>query len=795
MPNSEFNINNPDFETQYHYGSEWIIMPMMPLRGTLVFPHMVTHLDVGRDRSINAINDAMEGDANYLFLAMQKDPQLEEPLLDEIYEVGTVAKIRQLLKLPGGTVRLLVEGLYRARRMNCLQDDPYFLAEIEPLHSIPGPNQIEGKALKRLLLNHFSEYAKISKRVTAETMASINNIGDPDVLADIISGQLTMEEVDRQGLLEILELDARMVRIIELIDQEIEIANVEKAIASKVRQQMDKSQREYYLREQMKAIQTELGDGEDRISEVESYRQKADAAELPAAVREAFDSELKKLEKTPPMMAEAMVIANYLDLILALPWNEASEETRDILYAEKVLDEDHYGLAKPKERIIEYLASCQLKNNLKGPIICLVGPPGVGKTSLARSIARATGRKFVRMSLGGVHDEAEIRGHRRTYIGAMPGRILNGIKTAGVNNPLFLLDEVDKLGKDWKGDPTSALLEALDPEQNSTFSDHYLEIPFDLSKVMFITTANSKAEIPRPLLDRMEVIDIFSYTEEEKLNIAIRHLVGKQLEEHGLLKTQVQFTNAALKNIIRSYTREAGVRELERRIAKVCRKVSRDIVAGIEPPFKITIDNLEDYLGKPRYLDSKMRHRPQLGLAVGLAWTEVGGETLEIEVQTLPGKGKFTITGKLGDVMKESVQTGYTYLRTIGKRYGIPDDLEETTDIHIHVPEGAIPKDGPSAGITIATAICSQLSGIKVRGDIAMTGEITLHGRVLPVGGIKEKLLAAYRNGIKEVIIPKENSRDLDDIPPSIRDKMIFHPVEHMDEVLALALYQPEKKK
>ncbi len=516
MPNSEFNINNTELDQQYHYGSDWIVMPMMPLRGTLVFPHVVTHLDVGRDRSLNAINDAMEGDANYLFLAMQKDPQLEEPLLGEIYEVGTVVKIRQLLKLPGGTVRLLVEGLYRARRVGIIQEDPYFLAEIEPLHSIQGPDEVEEKALKRLLMNSFSDYAKISKRVTAETMASINNISDPDVLADIISGQLTMDEADRQGLLEILNLTDRMMRIVELIDQEIEIANMEKLIASKVRQQMDKSQREYYLREQMKAIQTELGDGEDRVSEVENYRQKANEAELPENAREVFDSELKKLEKTPPMMAEAMVIANYLDMILALPWNKSSEETKDILYAEQVLDEDHYGLAKPKERIIEYLASCQLKNNLKGPIICLVGPPGVGKTSLARSIARATGRKFVRMSLGGVHDEAEIRGHRRTYIGAMPGRILNGIKTAGVNNPLFLLDEVDKLGKDWKGDPTSALLEALDPEQNSTFSDHYLEIPFDLSKVMFITTANSKAEIPRPLLDRMEVIDISSYTERGK---------------------------------------------------------------------------------------------------------------------------------------------------------------------------------------------------------------------------------------------------------------------------------------
>ena len=503
---------------------------------------------------------------------------------------------------------------------------------------------------------------------------------------------------------------------------------------------------------------------------------------------ERFESELKKLEKTPPMMAEAMVITNYLDTILALPWHNSSEENYDIAKAEKILNEDHFGLAKPKERILEYLASCQLKKNLKGPIICLVGPPGVGKTSLGRSIARATGRQFVRMSLGGVRDEAEIRGHRRTYIGSMPGRILAGMKDSGVNNPLFLLDEVDKLGKDWRGDPTSALLEALDPEQNNTFSDHYLEIPFDLSHVMFITTANVRSEIPRPLLDRMEVIEIPSYTEDEKYHIATEHLFPKQLAEHGITRDQLKITPAAMKGIIRGYTREAGVRELERRLAKICRKAGRDIVSGQQPPFKVGTDDLESYLGRRRYLDDSRKRRAQQGVACGLAWTEIGGELLEIEVQSLPGKGKFTITGKLGDVMKESVQAAYTWIRSIGRRYNIPDDLEETTDLHIHVPEGAVPKDGPSAGITIAAAICSQLSGLKVRGDIAMTGEITLHGRVLPVGGIKEKFLAAYRYGIKEIIMPQDNVADLDDLPEDIRSKMIFHPVSQMDQVLELAL-------
>ncbi len=769
------------------------ILPMMPLRGMIVFPNVVTHLDVGRDRSINAINEAMENDESYIFLAMQKDAEIDEPSLSEIHQVGTVVQIRQLLKLPGGTVRLLVEGVYRARIKDCLQVEPYMLAEIQHIPTIHGKDPLEEEAMRRILLNRFEDYAKSSKRISSDTLVSVNNISDAEVLADIVSGQISISEQERQLLLEKADLNERVTYIIEMLAKENQILDIEKKIANRVRQQMDKSQREYYLREQIKAIQQELGEKDERAAEVEEYRKKAKEAELPEPVMATFENELKRLEKTPPMMAEAMVIANYLDLILSLPWEQSSEENNDIIKAEKILDQDHYGLKKAKERIVEYLASIQLKNSLKGPIICLVGPPGVGKTSLARSIARATGRNFVRMSLGGVHDEAEIRGHRRTYIGAMPGRIVAGIKSAGVNNPLFLLDEVDKLGKDWRGDPTSALLEVLDPEQNSTFSDHYLEIPFDLSKVMFVTTANMRSDIPRPLQDRMEIIEIASYTEEEKLNIATRHLVKKQLAEHGLDKTQLQFSTTAIKSIIRLHTREAGVRELERRIAKVCRKASRDIVAGIEPPFKVTAANLDYYLGQPRYIESKIRRKPQRGIAIGLAWTQIGGELLEIEVQTLPGKGKFTITGKLGDVMKESVQAGYTYLRTIGKQYGIPDNLEETTDIHIHVPEGAIPKDGPSAGITIATAILSQLSGIKVRGDIAMTGEITLHGKVLPVGGIKEKMIAAYRQGIKKVLLPYECEKDLEEIPASIRDKMTFHLVKNMDEVLALALIKDNK--
>jgi ATP-dependent Lon protease len=767
---------------------DWRIMPMMPLRGVLVFPTAITHLDVGRDRSINAIEYAMSGEDNQIFLTMQRDAQVDDPQLEDVYEIGTVARIRQMMKLPGGTVRLMVEGVCRARLCGSLQEEPFFLAEVEPLREESGADGTELAAYTRLLRSGFEEYAKSSKRIGPDVVASVTNIEAPAQLADAVASNLELSSDDRQGLLETTNVARRIEQLIGLLERETEIMEIEQIIANRTRQQMEKSQKDYYLREQMRAIQTELGDGEDRTSEVEEYRRKAEEAHLPDYAMERVEQELKRLEKMPAMVAEAMVITNYLDTILALPWDKKSEENLDIVKAEKILEQDHYGLKKPKERILEYLAACQLKHNLRGPILCLVGPPGVGKTSLGRSIARATGREFVRLSLGGVRDEAEIRGHRRTYIGAMPGRIIASMRQAGVVNPLFLLDEVDKLASDWRGDPTSALLEALDPEQNSTFSDHYLEIPYDLSNVMFITTANVQSNIPQPLQDRMEIIDISSYTEDEKLAIAKRHLIPKQLTEHGITKEQLRISEGALKKIIRLYTREAGVRELERRIAKICRKVGRRIVSGQQPPFSVGVRQLPDYLGRRRYPDNPPEKEAKLGQVTGLAWTEVGGELLEIEVQTLPGKGNLILTGRLGDVMKESAQIGLSWLRSEGKRYHIPADLNETTDLHIHVPEGAVPKDGPSAGITIATALCSQLSGKLVRGDIAMTGEITLHGKVLPVGGIKEKFMAAYRYGVREIVMPDGNVPDLEDIPEAIRKEMVFHPVKEMREVLKIAL-------
>ena len=767
---------------------DWRIMPMMPLRGMLVFPSAVTHLDVGRDRSINAIDYAMNGDDNHIFLTMQRDAQVDDPQLEDVYEIGTIARIRQMMKLPGGTVRLMVEGVCRARICGSLQEEPFFMAEVEPLPEESGADGTELAAYTRLLRTGFTEYAKSSKRIGMDVVTAVTSIEAPGQLADAVASNLDLSTDDRQGLLETTNVARRIEQLIGLLERETEIMEIEQIIANRTRQQMEQSQKDYYLREQMRAIQTELGDGDERGAEVDEYRRKAAEAGLPDYAMDRVEQELKRLEKMPPMVAEAMVITNYLDTILALPWQKKSEENLDIVKAEKILEQDHYGLAKPKERILEYLAACQLKHNLRGPILCLVGPPGVGKTSLARSIARATGREFVRMSLGGVRDEAEIRGHRRTYIGAMPGRIIASLRQAGVVNPLFLLDEVDKLASDWRGDPTSALLEALDPEQNSTFSDHYLEIPYDLSQVMFITTANVQSNIPQPLQDRMEIIEISSYTEDEKLAIAKRHLIPKQLEEHGIEKDRLRFTQGALKKIVRLYTREAGVRELERRIAKVCRRTGRDIVTGKPGPFRVDERNLTYYLGVPRYLEDKLSKAPKLGVANGLAWTDVGGEMLQLEAQTFPGKGKFIITGQLGDVMKESVQAAYTYLRTQADKYGIPADVDEKLDIHVHAPEGAVPKDGPSAGVTITTALASQFSGRKVRGDIAMTGEIDLHGNVLPVGGIKEKLLAAWRNNIRIIILPKECAKDLEELPKNIRDQMELHLVTQVEEVLDLAL-------
>ncbi len=777
-----------DFTPDYRDEKEPMVLPMMPLRGMLVYPYMIIHIDVGRERSIKAIDEAMLDDSRLLFLAMQKNPQTDDPIEDEIYNIGTVVQIRQLLKLPGGTVRLLVEGLYRAHILAYTRHNPYYAVEIESLDETLGADELEMEAIIRITRKCFEDYASSSKKITPEALISINGIEEPERFADIVAAQLNLKYEDRQRLLEETDIYKRMEMIISMLDKETQIIDIEKKIVDRVRQQMEKHQKEYYLREQMKAIQQELGEKDERTAEVEELRARALEQKVPDHVMEQIEKELDRLLKMPSQMAEGSVISTYINWLLDVPWNQQTKDNLDIHRAEKILNQDHYGLEKPKERILEYLASRQLTNNLKGPILCLVGPPGVGKTSLARSVARAMDRNFVRMSLGGVHDEAEIRGHRRTYIGAMPGRIMQNIKQAKSCNPLFLLDEIDKLSNDFRGDPSSALLEVLDPEQNNTFVDHYLEVPYDLSNVLFITTANVRYDIPKPLQDRMEIIEISSYTEEEKVKIAARHLVAKQLAEHGLDKKQLSVSENALRAIIRYYTREAGVRELERLIARICRHVSRDIVGGVEPPFKVTEANIEDYLGMHRFHYGSKRQRPQVGVAIGMAWTQVGGELLEIEVQTLTGKGKITITGQLGDVMKESVQAGYTYIRSIGKKLGIADNIEDTTDFHIHVPEGAIPKDGPSAGITMATAIASQLSGRRVRSDLAMTGEVTLRGRVLPVGGIKEKLLAAYRSGIKEIILPLDNEKDLEDLPSKIRSKMKFNLVETMDDVLDIAL-------
>ncbi len=767
-----------------------LILPILPLRGTLVFPYMVVNLDVGRDRSIRAIDEAMKHPDQLIFLSMQFSSQVDEPLPEDINVVGTVAQIRQILKLPGGTIRILVEGLYRAQAMDYPQIDPYMTVSVTPCAERVLVSDLELEALCRTLGNSFEEFVQNTKRISPDVLAIVTNIEDDSLrYADTIASYLNFKLTDRQAILDELDVYKRITMMIHLIDRELEIAQLEKKISGKVRQQMEKSQKEYYLREQIKAIQHELGDKEDRIAEVEELRAKIDEAKLPSEVVKKLNEELDRLSKMPPMVAEGMVIRNYIDTVLELPWTKTSEDSLDLKKVKHILDEDHFGLDDAKERILEYLASCRLTNSMKGPILCLVGPPGVGKTSIARSVARALDRKFIRMALGGVKDEAEIRGHRRTYIGAMPGRILQNMKLAGTKNPVFLLDEVDKLSSDFRGDPSSALLEALDPEQNNTFSDHYVELPFDLSKVMFITTANVAHNIPRPLLDRMEVIDVSSYTDEEKLKIAKNHIVAKQLKEHGIQDDQLTISDNALRAIIRNYTRESGVREMERKIAKVCRQVGRYIVEGEATPFTITEKNLKDYLGNPRYHYGKAeKKKAETGLVTGLAWTQYGGEILKIEVLILPGSGKMQITGQLGDVMKESAQAGYTFIRSLSHELKLAENMEEKQDIHIHVPEGAIPKDGPSAGISMATALASALSKRPVKAGIAMTGEITLRGCVLPVGGIKEKMLAAYREGYREIILPFDNKQDLEDIPASVMKKMEFHFVTSMKEVLDIAL-------
>lgn len=762
------------------------VMPLLPLRGILVFPYMIIHLDVGREKSISAMEEAMVHDRQ-IMLCTQKDAQNDAPMPEDIFEVGTVAEIKQLLKLPGGTIRVLVEGLHRAKIVNYQDVDPFYRVEINEFDDEDDKTP-EVQALTRTAIHQFEQWVKLSKKIPPETLVSVVVVEEPGRLADLIASHLSLKIDDKQVLLDAVEVKERLERLCDILGREMEILELEKKINVRVRKQMEKTQKEYYLREQLKAIQKELGEKDERAAEVEEYRQRLKEKEFPKEVTEKISKEIERLEKMPPMAAESGVIRTYLDWLLILPWADETVDNLDITTAESILNEDHFGLEKVKERILEYLSIRKLTETMKGPILCLVGPPGVGKTSLARSIARSMERKFVRVSLGGVRDEAEIRGHRRTYVGALPGRVIQGMRSAGSKNPVFLLDEVDKMSADFRGDPSAALLEVLDPEQNNTFSDHYIEVPFDLSRVLWVVTANVMHNIPRPLLDRMEIIHIPGYTEEEKVEIAKRYLIPKQLRDHGLKENQITFSEGTVAKVIREYTREAGVRNVERNIATLCRKVARLIVQKSKKSVRITTQNLHTFLGASRYRHSQAEAKHQVGVATGLAWTEVGGDVLGTEVSVMKGKGKLMLTGQLGEVMRESAQAGFSYIRTRAKEFGIDDEFHENQDIHIHLPEGAIPKDGPSAGITMATAVVSALTGKPVRSDIAMTGEITLRGRVLPVGGIKEKILAAHRVGIKKILLPKENKRDLDDIPANVKRHLEFVLVEHMDEVLAQAL-------
>ena len=761
-------------------------IPLLPLRGLLVFPAVIMHLDVGRIKSINALEAAMVGDRKIL-LASQKDAELDEPSPEEIYQTGTVAEVRQLLKLPGGNLRVLVEGLYRGRILRYTDEAHYMAVEFEELPDA-GIVTPETEALRRLLVDQFEQWVKISKKIPPETLLTVTGVTEPGRLADLVAGHLALKLEEKQIVLDTVDERDRLNLLCDMLAKELSILDIEKKISQRVRKQMERSQKEYYLREQLKAINKELGDKDDKAAEIEEYRKRLGTCGAPKEAAEKIEHEIGRLEKMPSMTAETAVIRTYLDLLLDLPWNKETTESLDQKAAEAVLEEDHFGLEKVKERILEYLAIRSLAGGMKGQILCLVGPPGVGKTSLAKSVARAMERKFIRVSLGGIRDEAEIRGHRRTYIGAMPGRILQGIRNAESKNPVFLLDEVDKMNSDFRGDPSSALLEVLDPEQNVNFSDHYAEVSFDLSHVFWIVTANTTQTIPRPLLDRMEVIQIAGYTEEEKLGIAERYLVPKQMKEHGLKENWLHFSPEALRGIIRGYTREAGVRNLERSLATVCRKVARQIVQNKRKRVQVKADKLQPFLGLPKFLEAEKEREAEVGVVTGLAWTSVGGDVLEVEVLVTHGKGRLELTGQLGDVMKESAKAGYTYIRSRAADLHIDENFHESTDVHLHLPEGAIPKDGPSAGITMATALASALTGRKVPSDLAMTGEITLRGRVLPVGGIKEKMLAAHRFGIKRIILPARNERDLEELPAHVRKSLTFFPVKHMDEVLAIAL-------
>jgi ATP-dependent Lon protease len=761
------------------------LYPVLPLRDIVVFPHMIVPLFVGREKSVRALEDVMKDDKQIL-LVTQKNAAQDDPTTADIYTVGTLGTVLQLLKLPDGTVKVLVEGGKRARILKYTENEAFFEAFAEPLEEETGDTK-EIEALARTVVSQFEQYIKLNKKVPPEVLVSINQIEEPGKLADTVASHLSLKIPEKQDLLEATSVGQRLERVYGFMESEIGVLQVEKRIRSRVKRQMEKTQREYYLNEQLKAIQKELGEGEDGRDELAEIEEKIAKTKLSKEAREKAMGEIKKLRSMSPMSAEATVVRNYLDWMLSIPWKKPTKVKRDIRLAEKVLNTDHYGLEKVKERILEYLAVQQRMNKIKGPILCLVGPPGVGKTSLGKSIARATGRNFVRMSLGGVRDEAEVRGHRRTYIGSMPGKVIQGMKKAKASNPLFLLDEVDKLGADWRGDPSAALLEVLDPEQNSTFNDHYLEVDYDLSDVMFVTTANT-LRMPQPLLDRMEVIRIPGYTEDEKVEIAKRHLLPKQIKEHGLKKNEWAISDDAMKDLIRYYTREAGVRNLERELANLARKAVKEILMKNLKKVTVTRRNLAKYAGVRRFRYGEVETEDLVGITTGLAWTEVGGEILQIEAVTLPGKGRVITTGKLGDVMRESVQAAESYVKSRAIAFGIKPTLFEKRDIHVHVPEGATPKDGPSAGIAMFTSIVSVLTGIPVRRDVAMTGEITLRGRVLPIGGLKEKLLAALRAGTKIVLIPSENEKDLADIPDNVKRELKIIPVSNADEVLRNAL-------
>ncbi|WP_081301485.1 endopeptidase La [Gilliamella apicola] len=765
-----------------------IIMPILPLRDVVVFPHMVIPLFVGRSKSIRCLERAMEMDKQ-VFLVTQKDPSQDDPAIDDLYEVGTVANVLQLLELPDGTVKVLVEGVERAKMLDVVEhdDNEFFIAEVKPLSETKMASDIS-EAMIRLTLSNFDEYSKFNKKIAQEVVDSIRLLKEPSHLADSIAATLFLKVNQKQEILVTVNLAKRFELLISLMESEIELLQVEKNIRQRVKQQMEKAQKEYYLNEQIKAIHKELGDIDNKTDEYEELKEKITKAKMPKEAEDKALAELNKLKMMPAMSAEATVVRGYIDWMIQVPWYKCSKVRKDIEGAQKVLDKDHYGLERVKDRILEYLAVQSRVNKVKGPILCLVGPPGVGKTSLGQSIAKATGRQYIRMALGGVRDEAEIRGHRRTYIGSMPGKLIQRMAKVGVKNPLFLLDEIDKMATDMRGDPASALLEVLDPEQNNAFSDHYLEVDYDLSDVMFVATANSM-NIPAPLLDRMEVIRLSGYTEDEKLNIAKQHLIAKQIENNGLKSREISIDDSAIIGIIRYYTREAGVRGLEREIAKICRKVVKKLALDSKlKKVTVTQDNLKDFLGIQRFDYGKTDNENRIGQVIGLAWTEVGGDLLTIESVSVIGKGKLTYTGSLGDVMQESIQTALTVVRSRAEKLGINSDFYEKRDIHVHVPDGATPKDGPSAGIAMCTSLISTLTGNPVCSDVAMTGEITLRGEVLPIGGLKEKLLAAHRGGIKTVLIPMDNVKDLEEIPDNVKSEIDIRPVKWIDEVLTIAL-------